>query len=244
MTQPGSRTLWQDVAERLFPQGHAIVQQGAVLRGYGTCGDQVVAVTGTADHAETGVETCLAMADCVLETIREHPQRPLLFLIDTCGQRLRRRDEMLGIHRYMAHLAACVEVARGRGHVVLGLVYDQALSGGILASGMSADGCSALAGAEIHVMNLTAMARVTRVSEERLRALARDSHVFAPGAESFLAMGAIDALWEGDLAQCLASALASASARDERSQRGFARGGRLLAWPVAQRVANDSTTSP
>jgi malonate decarboxylase gamma subunit len=57
-------------------------------------------------------------------------------------------------------------------------------------------------------------------------------------------MPAIDALWEGDLAQCLASALASASARDERSQRGFARGGRLLAWPVAQRVANDSTTSP
>jgi malonate decarboxylase gamma subunit len=52
----------------------------------------------------------------------------VLFLIDTKGQRLRHRDELLGINSYMAHLGKCVEIARQRGHRVLGLIYDQALS--------------------------------------------------------------------------------------------------------------------
>jgi malonate decarboxylase gamma subunit len=230
---------WHAVAARLFPNGHDIVEHGDLLAGTGRCGPHPIAVIGTTRHVETGVEIALAMAARVLATIREHPGRALLFLIDTQGQRLRLRDELLGIHRYLAHLAACVEVARTRGHAVLGLVYDQALSGGILTSAMSADVCGALPEAEIRVMNLTAMARVTRLSEARLRELAQASLVFAPGAINYVTMGAVDKLWDGDLAQCLEHALDSADPRDRRAERGFQRGGRTLAWPVAQRVAHD-----
>jgi malonate decarboxylase gamma subunit len=238
--QPSAaNSAWRAVAARLFPQGHDIVQEGDLLVGTARCGRHTLAVSGTANHAETGIEVCLAMAQCVLHTVRAHPGRPLLFLIDTQGQRLRRRDELLGIHRYMAHLASCAQIARTRGHPVLGLVYDQALSGGILASAMSADVCAALPEAEIRVMNLTAMARVTRIPEERLRELSLTSRVFAPGAIHYVAMGAVDALWSGDLAQCLAQALASTEVRDRRAERGLDRGGRLLAYPVAQRVAHD-----
>jgi malonate decarboxylase gamma subunit len=235
----GDAVAWRAVADRLFPQGHDIVQVGDWLLGTGRCADRTFTVTGTANHAETGIEICLAMARCVLRTVREHPRRPLLFLIDTQGQRLRRRDELLGIHHYMGHLATCVQVARVRGHPVLGLVYDQALSGGILASAMSADVCGALPQAEIRVMSLPAMARVTRVPEARLRELSRTSLVFAPGAVNYVTMGAVDSLWEGDLAACLQRALAAADARDRRSLRGLERGGRRLAHPVAQRVAHD-----
>jgi malonate decarboxylase gamma subunit len=44
--------------------------------------------------------------------VREHPGRPILMLVDTQGQRLRHRDEMLGINSYMAHLGKCVDLAR------------------------------------------------------------------------------------------------------------------------------------
>jgi malonate decarboxylase gamma subunit len=81
------------------------------------------------------------------------------------------------------------------------------------------------------------MARVTRIPEGRLRELSLTSRVFAPGAINYVAMGAVDALWSGDLAQCLAQALASTEGRDGRAERGLDRGGRLLAYPVAQRVA-------
>ena len=234
----GEVSAWRAVAARLFPQGHDIVQDGDLLVGTGRCAAHAFAVSGTVNHAETGIEICLAMARWVLDTVQAHPRRPLLFLIDTQGQRLRRRDELLGIHRYMAHLACCVQIARTRGHPVLGLVYDQALSGGILASAMSADICGALPEAEIRVMNLTAMARVTRIPEERLRELSRTSPVFAPGAIHYVTMGAVDSLWAGDLAECLEEALASIESRDRRAECGVERGGRLFAHPVAQRVAH------
>lgn len=228
---------WRDVAARLFPDGHHVVADGDLLAGTGRCGNTTVAVIGSTHHAEAGVEIALAMARLVLATMREHPGRPILFLVDTSGQRLRHRDELLGLNRFMAHLAKCVEVARTRGHRIVALVYDQALSGGFLASGMMADLCAALPDAEIRVMGLPAMARVTRQPEERLRALAASSPVFAPGAINYVRMGAIDALWDGDLAAQLASALREPAPGDLRRDAGLARGGRALAAPIAARTA-------
>jgi malonate decarboxylase gamma subunit len=228
------------VAEGLFPQGHDIAQQGDLLAGSGRCGEQTFSVIGTTHHAEVGVELALAMARAVLETVRRHPGRPILFLVDTQGQRLRHRDELLGINAYMAHLAKCVELARHKGHRIIGLVYDQALSGGFLPNAMMADLCAALPDAEIRVMGLPAMARVTRLPEERLRELARSSPVFAPGAINYVRMGAVDALWEGPLSQALRSALERAQARDVRRGLGRERGGRLLAEDIARRVSEDA----
>jgi malonate decarboxylase gamma subunit len=230
---------WQTVARRLFPQGHDIVLHGDLLVGTGRSGTQDFAVTGTANHAEVGVEITLGMARKVLDTVTLHPRRPILFLTDTQGQRLRHREELLGLNGYMAHLGKCVEVARARGHRIIGLVYDQALSGGFIASAMGADICGALPDAQIHVMGLAAMARVTRLPEEKLEALSETSPVFGPGAANYVKMGAIDALWHGDLAGSLQAALAAADGRDRRSELGLQRGGRTLAYPVTQRVATD-----
>ena len=227
---------WKTVTDALFPQGHDVVRSGDFLSGTGRAGAQTFSVIGTTRHAEVGVELALAMARAILDTIRLHPLRPVLFLIDTKGQRLRHRDELLGINSYMAHLGKCVEVARQRGHRILGLIYDQALSGGFIPNAMMADLCAALPDAEIRVMGLPAMARITRIAEERLRELSKSSPVFAPGALNFVQMGAVDSLWAGDLSLCLLDMLHRADAIDHRSERGLERGGRVLAKPVAERV--------
>jgi len=230
---------WKAVADALFPQGHEIEQTGDLLCGNGRCREHTFAVVGTTNHAEVGVELALAMARAVLDTVRRFPQRPLLFLIDTSGQRLRRRDELLGINSYMAHLGKCVELARQHGHRVLGLIYDQALSGGFIPNAMMADLCAALPEAEIRVMGLPAMARIMRIPEERLRALSETSPVFAPGAINYVRMGAIDALWDGDLAAHLLAALRDAPSHDLRRDTGLARGGRELAAPIAARAQSE-----
>jgi malonate decarboxylase gamma subunit len=227
---------WKKVVEQMFPAGHEVRQEGDLLLGQGRCGKHTFAVIGTTNHTEVGVELALAMAAAVLAVIRNHPARPIVFLVDTSGQRLRHRDEMLGLNGYMAHLAKCVEMARRRGHAIISLVYEQALSGGFLANGMMADVCAALPQAEIRVMGLAAMARVTRISEERLAELSISSPVFAPGAHNYLLMGGLDALWEGDLSACLTDALEHVDATDHRRVRGLERGGRMFADPVTQRV--------
>lgn len=227
---------WKTLASQLFPEGHDIREQDNFLSGTSQVDGKTVAVIGTTGHTPIGIEIALAQAKAVLKIVREHPQRPILILVDTQGQRLRHRDEMLGINSYMAHLGKCIDFARRAGHKVIGLVYDQALSGGFITSGLIADACFALPDATIRVMGLPAMARITKVPEERLTELAKDNPVFAPGAENYLRMGGVQAIWEGDLAAQLSKALAECDAVDRRKELGLARGGRHWAQPVAEAV--------
>ena len=136
--------IWTDLLPALFGERHQVRREGELLRGTAELDGCTLAVVGTTDHAAIGVELALAQARAVLDTVRDHPGRPILLFVDTQGQRLRRRDELLGINRYMAHLGLCIELARQRGHRVIGLVYDQALSGGFITSGLIADACYAL----------------------------------------------------------------------------------------------------
>jgi malonate decarboxylase gamma subunit len=236
---------WKTLADNLFPGGHAIVEHDLFLSGSAQSGGDTIAVVGTTGHAPIGVEIALAQARFLLQTVREHPGRPILILVDTVGQRLRHRDEMLGINSYMAHLGKCVDFARRSGHRVLGLVYDQALSGGFITSGLMADACYALPDSTIRVMALPAMARITKVPEARLTELATSSPVFAPGPENYLRMGGVHEIWSGELAAQLEHALRTSHAGDQRAALGYARGGRKLAQPViAAIVAGSDVLAP
>ena len=227
---------WQALATRLFGADHAIVADGDFLCGTATFDGATLAVVGTTQHAEVGVDLALRQARAVLATIDGHPGRPLLLLVDTQGQALRRRDELLGIHRAMAHLGCCLDLARRRGHPVVGLVYDQALSGGFITSGLMADACHALPQAEIRVMRVPAMARVTKLPEALLESLSRTNPVFAPGVANYVAMGGVRSLWDDDLAAGLRAALADRDTSDRRAQEGAQRGGRRVAADVIRRV--------
>lgn len=223
---------WKDLVIALFGESHTITRTGDVISGEAriqvTGSELTIAVVGTTDHAEIGVETALAQATLLLDTVSRYPGRPIVLLVDTQGQRLRRRDELLGLNRYMAHLGCCVDLARRNGHRVIGLVYDQALSGGFITSGLMADACYALPEAEIRVMRLPAMSRVTKISEDLLRTLSETNPVFAPGVANYVAMGGIQSLWSGDLKQCLLDALADPNTFDIRTRLGVDRGGRAL----------------
>lgn len=227
---------WQLLTTQLFPGGHEIVERDNFLSGTAQVDGEPVAVIGTTGHTPIGIEIALAQAQAILQTMKEHPGRPILILVDTQGQRLRHRDEMLGINSYMAHLGKCVDLARRQGHTVIGLVYDQALSGGFITSGLIASACYALPQSTIRVMGLPAMARITKVPEERLTELARDNPVFAPGPENYLRMGGLHGIWEDDLAAQLVRALRDATDEDRRMALGRERGGRLMAQPVAEAV--------
>lgn len=231
---------------QLFPDGSTIAVEGDLLRGVAQVGGHTVTVVGTTHDAAIGVELALAMAVGVLATVQNHPGRAIVLLIDTQGQRLRRRDELLGINVYMAHLAQCLEVARRAGHRIVSLVYGRAVSGGYITGGMMADSCHALASAEISVMNLPAMARVTKIPQERLEQLAESSPVFAPGAVNYLRMGGLESLWDDDAAAALLAALQARAEpdalgrTDPRRAAGDARGGRTMALRVSRRVSGDA----
>jgi len=193
--------------DALFPRGHAVTRNDDVLGGTATTALGEVTVIGTANKLEVGVDHALALAATVLASTRAHPQRPIVMLVDTAGQCLARRDEMLGINSYFAHLAGTLDLARRRGAPLVSLVYGESVSGGFLSFGLMADRIYALPEAQVRVMDLRAMARVTKQPLEKLQALSQSSPVFAPGVENYVRMGAVEAVWEGDLAQALVDAL-------------------------------------
>ncbi|KRG51753.1 biotin-independent malonate decarboxylase subunit gamma [Stenotrophomonas beteli] len=227
----------QPLLDALFPRGHAIAVSDSVLSGTATTDDGPVTVIGTTDRVEVGVDHALALAESVLASTAAHPQRPIVMLADTAGQRLARRDELLGINGYFAHLAQSLDLARRRGARLVTLVYGESVSGGFLSFGLMADDIHALPDAQVRVMDLRAMARVTKQPLEKLQALSQSSPVFAPGVANYVAMGAVESLWDGDLALHLLQALRMPTAGDVRAALGAQRGGRALAAEVADAVA-------
>jgi malonate decarboxylase gamma subunit len=202
-------------------------------------------VIGTRDHAAIDNALALLISNAILQAVREDaahgtPPRPIVFIADTQGQTLSRHEELLGLNGYFAHIGRCVDLARRRGHRLLTVISGEAVSGGFLAYGLMADRICALPKSQVRVMDLRAMSRVTKISPERLEELARKSPVFAPGAENYWRMGGIHEIWSenDDWSSRLAAALDQAGTSDERAATGLARGGRLLAAPTAQIVAN------
>jgi malonate decarboxylase gamma subunit len=230
------------ILDSLFPAGHAVAVDRQVLTGTAETASGTVAVLGTTDAAAIDHRMALALSAFILDTIEQHPGRPLVFLVDTCGQALSRSQELICLNGSLAHLASCVDLARRQGHPSIALVTANAVSGGFLSFGLMADQAYALADAQVRVMDLRAMARVTKIAHERLVELAASSPIFAPGAESYVRMGGIEAIWLAASAELLERALlASRQATpvtDQRMSSGLTRGGRQLAAGVAKMVQN------
>lgn len=233
----------QAFADRLFGPGqhqlqysdYFVVGQAKTLQG-------TVHVIGTRDRAPIGMDVALKLSGAVLAAIATDQNSsaplPIVMISETQGQLLSRHDELLGLNGILAHVALCVDLARRSGHRLITLIRQEAVSGGFLSFGMLGDRICALPDSQVRVMDLRAMARVTKIPLERLEGLAKQSAVFAPGAENYVRLGGVHEQWtiEQDWVEALALALDHCSAVDERSTLGAKRGGRLLAASVAERV--------
>ncbi len=220
----------------LFPGEHSVINTDNILTGFGMTSKGEIAVMGTTDHLAIGVDTALILADFVLEVIKDRPGQPILMLVDTQGQRLSLKDELLGINGYLAHLVKCLELARQQGHQLITLVYSEAVSGGFLAFGMMADEIHTLPQGKVRVMNLPAMSRITKLPLEQLQELSSTSAIFAPGIENFIKLGGVQTVWRQPLAEQLVKVIGVETSADQRRQNGLLRQGRKLACSVAKRV--------
>ena len=228
------------VLDRLFPAGHSVLEHDGRLAGSGSTANGAVSVLGTTDAAAISHKIALGLSDSILQIIETQPRRAIVFLVDTQGQALARSEELLCLNGSLAHLAGCVNLARRLGHPTVSIVTGEAVSGGFLSFGLMADRVYALSSAQLRVMDLKAMARITKLPHETLVQLAKDRPVFAPGAENYERMGAVEALWNEPTAALLDAALEELNhcrtGSDLRMTAGLQRGGRALAHAIAAAV--------
>ncbi|MBB4483405.1 biotin-independent malonate decarboxylase subunit gamma [Rhizobium etli] len=234
-----------EILSSLFPAGHDIAPRpDHLILGTGKRVDGgTVEVIGIADGEALGIEGVLPLAGRVLDVVATGGKAPILVIVDTQGQLMSRRDEMLGLNEYLAHLAKCLLLASRSGHPTVGLNYGKAVAGAFLATALATDILVALPDAKPAVMDLPSMARVTKLPEDKLKELSQTSPVFAPGLASMSAVGAVAQVWDPakSLADQLEATLAVVPARDARDALGAERGGRPIAAQIARRVAHQAS---
>ena len=215
----------------------------ASTSGTGHCAGTDVAVIGTVDNTPIGIELAFRMAGEVLEVVRHHPGRPILLLVDTQGQRLSHRDELLGINGYMAHLAVPRPCPAQRtphpGARVLPrgerrLPRQQHAGRHLLRAARGGDPCDEPAGHGARHQDPAGAAD----GAERLLAGVRT------GGGQLPAHGRHRGAVGGRPGGLLAKALAAPASGDRRRAAGEERQGRTLARAVSDRVRRDAADPP
>jgi malonate decarboxylase gamma subunit len=234
-----------DILASLFGDSSDIRREGDGLSGQAVLADgRTIHVLGWTHHAELGVDQAIALAGRVLDIAAKPDGAPLLFLVDSSSQRMSRRDELLGLNEFLAHLAKALLHAEARGHRTVGLIYGGSAAGAFIATALASGVLVALPGAHPEVMDLPSMARVTKLPLEVLQQKAQATPVFAPGLDNLAQTGAIAETWDPGLplaGQLIATLDRPAADDDRRGQLGKDRGGRTKAMDIAAAVLELAT---
>ncbi|MDB5365302.1 MAG: mdcE [Rhodospirillales bacterium] len=233
-----------DILASLFPAGHEVRVAHGRIAGHGVLRDgRRIHVVGLADGIALGVEDAASLAAQVLAIARQTDAAPILMPIDSSSQRMSRRDELLGLNEYLAHLAKSLLLAEQAGHRTIGLLYGGSAAGAFIATALATGTLVALPGAHPEVMDLPSMARVTKLSLDVLREKAKATPVFAPGLDNLARTGAVHATWDPaqPLTAQLEALLAEPAGDDARDLLGQQRQGRPKAAAIAARVVHEAT---
>lgn len=229
-----------DLLASLFPAGHDVACDGGVLLGSARLrsGERAL-VIGVAGRTALGVDEALRLAGHVLDSLAGG-SGPILVVVDSDSQRMSKRDEMLGLNEFLAHLAKALIYADLHGRPTIGLLYGHSAAGAFLATALATRVLVGLPGADPAVMDLPSMAKVTKLPEEVLAEKAKSTPVFAPGLANLAQTGAVHLTW--DAGQPLADQLDALLAKlpeptDRRDVLGRDRGGRPKAAGIAERVS-------
>jgi malonate decarboxylase gamma subunit len=232
-----------ELTQALFPGTHATEPDpnGVAAFPAMTAAGRAVAVVAIAGGKPVGADAAIALSGHVLDHLAAGTGTPLVILADTSSQAMSRRDELLGLNEYLAHLTKSLALATLTGHRTVGILHGPAAAGAFIATALSTGELIAVTGAEPSVMDLPSIARVTKLPLERLQQMTEQTPIFAPGLEPLSATGAVHQTWTDPTtyAARFDKLLSSpAPQTDTRDQLGAARRGRLKALPIARLVAD------
>lgn len=231
-----------EILASLFPEGHAVTVTEGIVAGDGPFRGGRLAVIGVDGGLPLGVEHACRLSGLVLDVVRRGGATPILVLVDSGSQRMSRRDELLGLNEYLAHLAKTLLLADRQGHPTVGLVYGHSAAGAFIATALATRVLVGLPGAHPSVMDLPSVARVTKLPLDRLEAMAKDTPVFAPGLDNMVQTGAVHAVLDPDqpLAPQIAAVIDGMPDADIRDRLGAERGGRPVAGEIAAKVMQEA----
>ncbi len=143
-----------NILASLFPDGHDVKNDHGVVFGSGRLrsGGRAL-VIGIADRTAVGVDEAIRLSRYVLASIGSGAD-PILVIVDNDSQRMSKRDELLGLNEFLAHLAKSLIYADIHGRPTIGLLYGHTAAGAFLATALATRVLVGLPGADPVVMDL------------------------------------------------------------------------------------------
>lgn len=233
-----------EILPSLFPDGHDIARDDGLLTGRAKLkGGGEADIIGVEGRTPLGIDGALILSGFVLDAIERGGEGPVLVLVDSDSQRMSKRDELMGLNEFLAHLAKSIIHADLSGRPTVGILYGHTAAGAFLATALATRVLVALPGAEPEVMDLPSMSKVTKLSVDVLNEKARSTPVFAPGLDNLAQTGGVLETWDPglSLADQLAGLLARQTSGDRRDLLGRERRGRPKAADIAERVRDLAT---
>ena len=121
-----------EILASLFPKGHQVVLDHGLLSGQGKLpGGAAVSVIGVDGRTAVGIDEAIRLSANVLNVVKRGSKEPILVLIDSNSQRMSKRDELLGLSEFLAHLAMCLMIADRLGSRTVGLLYGHTAAGAV-----------------------------------------------------------------------------------------------------------------
>lgn len=229
---------YQELLSGMFGDNFKITVNDDILLGQAGYNNHQFWLSGVVNGAQLDNQMSLLLSRYILDKMESHPDFNLLIIVDTGGQKTTHHAELLGLNRYFAHLIKTIHLARSKGARVFAVVNGKALGGAFIATALNAEKIYALADAEIAVMWLEAMSRVTKIPLQKLQELSKTSAIFAPGAENFVKLGAVESiLAPAQIMPQLVNDLESAiPALNYWRESGFNHGGRIMADKIVKKI--------
>ena len=233
-----------EILPSLFPDGHDVTRHDGLLTGRARLkGGGEADVIGVEGRTPLGIDGALILSGFLLDALARGGDGPVLVLVDSDSQRMSKRDELMGLNEFLAHLAKTIIHADLSGRPTVGILYGHTAAGAFLATALATRVLVALPGAEPEVMDLPSMSKVTKLSVEVLKEKARSTPVFAPGLDNLAQTGGVFEIWDPKKPLCdqLATLLAQQTKGDSRDVLGRERQGRPKAADIAERVRDLAT---
>jgi malonate decarboxylase gamma subunit len=83
-----------------------------------------------------GVDEAIELSSYVLDSLAQG-SGPIFVLVDSDSQRMSKRDELLGLNEFLAHLAKSLIYADMNGRPTIGILYGHSAAGALLATGLA-----------------------------------------------------------------------------------------------------------
>jgi acetyl-CoA carboxylase beta subunit len=149
----------------ILPRGCQPRVEADAFCAFPPAGSRGAAFLGTLSGAPVGAATCWQLADWLLALHRDHPDSPIVLVLDADGHAATVTDEQLLLSAYLVHLSLTLAWLRSAGHRIVLWIAGRASGASYVTFAAPVDVVSALPSAQIEILPAAAVKQIVKATQ-------------------------------------------------------------------------------